>query len=39
MNVLVSLAIALAVLLPGAASAHHGEAETHHMVDNCCHHN
>ena len=38
MNVLVSLAITLAVFLPGAASAHHGEATTHQMVDNCCHH-
>jgi hypothetical protein len=38
MNVLVSVAIALAVFLPGAASAHHGEPETHQMVDNRCHH-
>jgi len=38
MNVLVSLAITLAVFLPGAASAHHNEAETHQMVDKRCHH-
>jgi hypothetical protein len=38
MNVLVSLAITLAVFLPGAVSSHHGEATTHQMVDNSCHH-
>lgn len=38
MNVLVSVAIALAVLLPGAASAHHGEATEHQVVDKNCHH-
>jgi len=38
MNVLVSLAITLAVFLPGAASSHHGEATTHQMVDKRCHH-
>jgi hypothetical protein len=38
MNVLVSVAIALAVLLPGAASGHHGEATANQLVDKNCHH-
>ena len=38
MNVLVSVAIALAVLLPGAASAHHTEATANQVVDKNCHH-